>query len=136
MDDDIDGEPVAGRSARPPLTKSRPMVALLAIGLLTTVGLFVHARLDGPVVDGPTASREAGDVPVPMPVTSKRVAPRASDYSLVSVFRGEAFLVTSDDLVRVVVGVRRPGLGTVTSVETLSDGGGTVIGTEATLRTE
>ncbi len=72
----------------------------------------------------------------PMPVAGKLSAARASDYSVVSVFEGEAFLATADDLVRVVVGVRRPGLGTVTSVTSLDDGGGTVVGTEASLRTE
>ncbi|WP_294641747.1 hypothetical protein [uncultured Aureimonas sp.] len=136
MDDDIDSEPAAGGSARSPWTKPRALVAMLAVGLLATVGIVVHATPDGPAIGGTTASEGSGDLPVPLPATIKRAAPQASDYVLVSVFRGEAFLSTSDDLVRVVVGVRRPGLGTVTSVETLPDGGGAVVGTEATLRAE
>ncbi|WP_062236511.1 hypothetical protein [Aureimonas sp. N4] len=61
--------------------------------------------------------------------------PQADAYPIVCIFDGEAFFATPNNLVRVVVGAVVPGLGTITSVEAFPNGGGTVVGTEAVLRT-
>lgn len=71
----------------------------------------------------------------PMPV-ARLVTPdrAASDYQIVSVYDGEAFLATRDTVIRVEVGSTAPGLGDILAIEP-SESGGTVKGTLATLKT-
>lgn len=136
MAEDLQNETTPKRAGWPVPLTSMAGLSSLAGAILLMVGGFTWTVIDkGGSADAAAHSAQNG-IPVPMPVAGKLSAARASDYSVVSVFEGEAFLATADDLVRVVVGVRRPGLGTVTSVTSLDDGGGTVVGTEASLRTE
>lgn len=58
----------------------------------------------------------------------------AADYQIVSIYDGEAFLATSNSVIRVKVGSTAPGLGDILAIEA-SDSGGTVKGTLATLKT-
>lgn len=74
-------------------------------------------------------------LPTALAVT-KLVMPMASasDYQIVSIFDGEAFLATSRSVIRVKVGSTAPGLGDILAIEA-SDTGGIVTGTLATLKT-
>lgn len=71
--------------------------------------------------------------PLPVAVAGS-LTRKAADYQIISVFDGEAILATEDTLVRVKAGSLAPGLGTITSIEASPSGGGSVVGTKATLR--
>lgn len=58
----------------------------------------------------------------------------AADYQIVSIYDGEAFLATTQAVIRVKVGSNAPGLGDILAIEA-SDTGGVVTGTLATLKT-
>ncbi len=73
-------------------------------------------------------------IPGPMPSPSVVARVAAEDYQIVSIFGDEAIVATRSNLVRLKVGSTAPGLGTVTAIEAGSGGGGTVIATDATLR--
>jgi hypothetical protein len=110
------------------------LVAIAAGGLLLA-GYGAFAALRSTTDGSLSAAKEGAKIPVPMPVAIKTQAVQAADYSIVSVFAGEAFLATQNDLIRVVVGAIVPGLGNITAVDAFPDGGGTVAGTDAVLRT-
>ncbi len=136
MAEDVKEEPTANRTRWPvPLTSAAGLSAI-AGAILLLVGGFTWAVVDKGGSKPGRAVAAQDDIPVPMPVAGKATVVQASDYSVVSVFEGEAFLATANDLVRVVVGVQRSGLGTITSVTSLDDGGGLIVGTEASLRTQ
>lgn len=75
-------------------------------------------------------------IPVPMPV--ERVASatplKASDYQIVSIFQNEAIVATRNNLVRLKIGSSAPGIGTVQAIQAGENGGGAIIGTDATLK--
>lgn len=58
----------------------------------------------------------------------------ASDYQIVSIYDGEAYLATAGSIIRIKVGSTAPGLGDIIAIEA-SDTGGTVQGSLATLKT-
>ncbi|KQT53038.1 MULTISPECIES: hypothetical protein [unclassified Aureimonas] len=70
-------------------------------------------------------------LPVKMLVMPDRAA---SDYQIVSIYDGEAFLATSDAVIRVQVGSTAPGLGDILAIESTGSGG-MVKGSLATLKT-
>ncbi len=115
---------------------SKAGLATLAGGIVLLVSCGAYAALRGTEEGMPASVEEPAAIPVPMPVAAKPRTLRATDYSIVSVFDGEAFLATPDDLVRAVAGAVVPGLGTITSVEAFPNGGGTVVGTQAALRAQ
>ena len=135
MAEEVVAEPERRKGKLPAWMVSKGGLAAIAGGtlLLACCGAYAALRSDGG--DTPAVAEEKAEIPVPMPVASKPQALKADAYSIVSVFDGEAFLATPNDLVRVVVGAVVPGLGTITSVEAFPNGGGTVAGTEAVLRT-
>ena len=81
---------------------------------------------------------EAGPPPIPVPMPVELVAStaqlQASDYQIVSIFRNEAIVATRDNLVRLKIGSSAPGIGTVTALQASDNGGGAIIGTDATLK--
>ncbi len=117
-------------------TKGRIAAFAASILLLASGGAYAALGAIGPEPAQP-AAEAVTEIPVPMPIQrlSAEQPLRAADYSIASVFDGEAFLATSSNLVRVKVGAVVPGLGTITAVDAFPDGGGTVAGTEAVLRT-
>jgi hypothetical protein len=78
--------------------------------------------------DGPATT-----APLPVEMAVSRAA-AASDYQIVSIYDGEAYLATPDNLIRVKVGSTAPGIGDILSI-TSSDSGGIVTGSLATLKT-
>ncbi|MBB3934648.1 MULTISPECIES: hypothetical protein [Aureimonas] len=135
MAGDVTAEPDRRKGMLPAWMVSKGGLAAIAGGTLLLACCGAYAALRGDGEAPPAVTEEKVEIPVPMPVASKPQAIKADAYSIVSVFEGEAFLATPNDLVRVVVGAVVPGLGTITSVETFPNGGGTVAGTEAVLRT-
>jgi hypothetical protein len=61
-------------------------------------------------------------------------ASSASDYQIVSIYDGEAYLATADNLIRIKVGSTTPGIGDIISI-TSTESGGIVVGSLATLKT-
>ncbi len=130
-----------GKPAKRGLSRKVKIMAggALAFALVSAAGgtyLLTQASSHAP---GRTAEAESPaneGIPVPMPVVSVASAAQAkpSDYQIVQIFKGEALLATRDNLVRVKVGSSAPGIGTVTDIQTGTNGGGAVIGTDATLR--
>ena len=84
-----------------------------------------------------TVDAAPAEIPVPMPVAAVASAfqTKPGDYQIVSVFGDEAILSSGDNLLRVKVGSTAAGLGTITAIESTDNGGGSVAGTQATLRT-
>lgn len=78
-----------------------------------------------------TAAGDGGAMPVPRIVRDKPLVPQ--DFQIVMVFEDEAILSTGRELFRVKVGSVVPGLGAITGIEA-TDGGGTVVAAQATLR--
>ncbi|BDA85907.1 hypothetical protein Sa4125_34490 [Aureimonas sp. SA4125] len=76
---------------------------------------------------------EAGKDAMPAPKIVRVRPPVAADYQIVMVFDNEAILATAEELVRVKVGSRVPGLGDIIKIDT-TETGGTVVASEATLR--
>lgn len=136
--DEEEGASRGGNTRLGSLTATKGRIAAFAASalLLASGGAYAALHAMGPETEQ-SAIEAAAEIPVPMPVPTVPAGrqPRASDYSIASVFNGEAFLATSRNLVRAKVGMNVPGLGTVTSIDSTPDGGGVVIGTEATLRT-
>ncbi|MCD1645137.1 hypothetical protein [Aurantimonas coralicida] len=122
------------KSGLPAWMTAKGSFAALAGGtlLLAAFGAYAALRNAG---NASISVEDSAEIPVPMPVADQPNEVRASEYSIVSVFEGEAFLATPNNLVRVIVGTIVPGLGTITSVESFPNGGGAVAGTEAVLRT-
>lgn len=89
----------------------------------------------GDASSGEAVSHEAAVLPEVLP-GKKLVYPdhAASDYQIVSIYDGEAYLATSESIIRIEVGSTAPGLGDILAIEA-SDTGGTVKGTLATLKT-
>ncbi|WP_156386735.1 hypothetical protein [Aureimonas sp. Leaf454] len=71
--------------------------------------------------------------PLPVSKIVSRVA-AATDYQIVSIYGGEAYLATPDNLIRIKVGSSAPGIGDILSI-TASESGGTIVGSLATLKT-
>lgn len=136
MGEDSSHEPTPECGRWPVPLTSMAALSSLAAAILLLVGGFTWAVIDRSGSGNQAVRAAQNGIPGPMPVAGKISGLQASDYSVVSVFQGEAFLATANDLVRVVVGVQRPGLGTITSVTSLDNGGGVIVGTEASLRTE
>ena len=84
-----------------------------------------------PIVTGTIIEADKNAMPAPQIVRAK--PPVAADYQIVMVFENEAILATNEELVRVKVGSRVPGLGDVLQIDT-TEAGGTVVASEATLR--
>ncbi len=136
MADDADGATQRKTGKLAALTATKGRIAILAGAFLLLAGGGAYAALQ--VTGGEPKAEEAHAepaIPVPMPVASASEAKiRPSDYSIASVFDGEAFLVTAQNLVRARVGMTVPGLGTITAIDASPDGGGVVTGTDAILR--
>lgn len=121
----------------PPARGLSRKVKLLAGGALTFAlvsvagGGYLLAKTPTETAE---AEHAAPAIPVPMPVASVAPATEAGDYQIVSIFQDEAILATHNNLVRLKVGSTVPGLGTVKQIEVGANGGGAVIGTDATLR--
>jgi hypothetical protein len=84
-----------------------------------------------PIVTGTIIDADKNAMPVPSIVRAR--PPVAADYQIVMVFENEAILATDQELVRVKVGSRVPGLGDVLKIDP-TETGGTVVASEATLR--
>lgn len=116
-----------------PRSRRTPAIAAGALSMLLALGGGAY------VVTQPShaeASAETvADIPVPMPVSVVAAAHpvQASDYEIVSIYGGEAILAAGANLIRVKVGSTAPALGTVLEINP-SGTGGTVVATEATLR--
>lgn len=128
-----------GKPAKRGLSRKVKILAgsALAFALVSVAGGTYLLTQSSAHATGRTAEAEKDQtIPVPMPVVTlaSAAAAKPADYQIVSIFKGEALLATRDNLVRVKVGSSAPGIGTVTAIQTGDNGGGTVIGTDATLR--
>ncbi|GGD27687.1 hypothetical protein [Aureimonas glaciei] len=84
-----------------------------------------------PIITGTIIEADKNAMPAPQIVRAR--PPVAADYQIVMVFENEAILATDQELMRVKVGSRVPGLGDVLKIDP-TETGGTVVASEATLR--
>jgi hypothetical protein len=84
-----------------------------------------------PIITGTIIEADKNAMPAPQIVRAR--PPVAADYQIVMVFENEAILATDQELMRVKVGSRVPGLGDVLRIDP-TETGGTVVASEATLR--
>jgi len=125
-------------TAPKPVRNTRRLMIVLALTAVTAViattgGYFALGSAGAETPDAVAATA----IPVPMPVAvlEERAPTKAADYQIVSIYGDEAILAVGSNLLRVKAGSLAPGLGTVTAIEPRADGGGSVIGTDATLST-
>lgn len=84
-----------------------------------------------PMITGTIIEADKNAMPAPQILRARPLV--AGDYQIVMVFENEAILATDQELVRVKVGSRVPGLGDVLQIDQ-TETGGTVVASQATLR--
>jgi hypothetical protein len=150
-------EPAAGASegvTAPKRAKTRLLVGgalglVLCLGIGGYVAMPTALAMMGSTQAGETAGVEPqaegegvtaaahGESAAALPLPAERVVSRAAaatDYQIVSIYDGEAYLATPDDLIRIKVGSSAPGIGDILSITT-SETGGIITGSLATLKT-
>ncbi len=128
-----DTPPDTGKTTRRGLSRKVKILAGGAVVFALASGAGSTYLLASTPPQAAEAAPKDEGIPVPMPVAGIAKA-SASDYQIVSIFEDEAIVATRNNLVRLKVGSSAPGIGVVTDIQAGANGGGTVVGTDATLR--